>query len=144
MRALLDTNVLIALFDEDHTFHERAHAWWEGNAEQGWASCPFTENGCTRIMSNAGYSRRMQFSPTEVISKLAAFVENSDHQFWSDDLSLRDGSVFVADRIHRSKEITDLYLLALAVRREGRLATFDESITTSALKNVRTEHLCAI
>src|SRR5258708_4200603 len=31
MRALLDVNVLIALMDEKHDFHERAHRWWQAN-----------------------------------------------------------------------------------------------------------------
>jgi predicted nucleic acid-binding protein len=32
-RALLDINVLIALHDEDHVFHERAHRWWKTHAQ---------------------------------------------------------------------------------------------------------------
>ena len=53
MRALLDVNVLIALFDQDHSLHERARDWFAANAL--WASCPITQNGCIRIMSHARY-----------------------------------------------------------------------------------------
>ncbi len=55
MRALLDVNVLIALLDQDHIFHEVAMGWLETEIRHGWASCPITQNGCIRIMSNPGY-----------------------------------------------------------------------------------------
>jgi predicted nucleic acid-binding protein len=55
MRALLDINVVIALLDPDHAFHEQAHAWWAAQAKLGWASCPIVENGIVHIMSNPGY-----------------------------------------------------------------------------------------
>ena len=50
MRSLLDVNVLIALFDPDHTLHEPAARWFESNARDGWASCPLTQNGFVRVV----------------------------------------------------------------------------------------------
>ena len=55
MRALLDVNVLIALLDSDHLHHGRARGWLKENIKHGWASCPLTQNGCIRIMSQTGY-----------------------------------------------------------------------------------------
>jgi predicted nucleic acid-binding protein len=55
MHALLDVNVLIALLDSDHVHHARARAWLKENIRHGWASCPLTQNGCIRIMSQPGY-----------------------------------------------------------------------------------------
>ena len=55
MRALLDVNVLIALHDRDHVHHVRAGAWLADNIAHGWASCPLTQNGCLRIMSQPAY-----------------------------------------------------------------------------------------
>ncbi len=144
MRALLDVNVVIALFDPDHVFHEAAHAWWAANFEQGWASCPITENGVVRIMSNPGYSRRTQFTPRDLISRLAGFVSQSDHAFWPDDPSLRDPDIFEARQIHGSRQLTDIYLLALAVRHNGRLATFDQGIALSAVMQATSANLCII
>ena len=69
MRALLDVNLLIALLDPDHVFHERAHDWWEANRSAGWASCPLTENGVVRVMSNPNYSRQLRLTPAAVINK---------------------------------------------------------------------------
>ena len=144
MRALLDVNVVIALLDPDHAFHERAHAWWATQASSGWASCPLVENAVVRIMSNPAYSRKARFSPADLISTLALFVSQTNHQFWPDEVSLRDEKVFVPDRLHGARQLTDLYLLALAVRRGGKLATFDQGIPLSAVKSAKPAHLFVI
>jgi toxin-antitoxin system PIN domain toxin len=142
MRALLDVNVLIALLDPDHAFHDRGHNWWAANAKHGWASCPLTENGVVRIMSNPGYSRHVTFTPGDLIGRLGQFAENSDHKFWSDDISFRDKAIFSTDRIHGSRSLTDLYLLALATEHQGRLVTFDRGIPLSAVSLAKPENLC--
>ena len=144
MRALLDINVLIALLDPDHVFHNRAHGWWKRQSKNGWASCPLTENGVVRIMSNPAYSRAAQFSPGDLIERLDVFARLSDHQFWSDDLSLRDKTSFLRDRLHASRAITDVYLLALAVKHQGSLATFDQSIPVSAVPGAAAASLSVI
>lgn len=144
MRALLDINVLIALLDADHVFHERAHAWWSANAGRGWASCPLTENGVIRIMCNPGYSRRIRLVPSELIRLLASFAANNNHEFWSDQLSLRDKRHFAPDRIHGSRQVTDVYLLGLATSRDARLVSFDESIPLSAVPRAKLRNLLVI
>ena len=144
MRALLDVNVVIALLDPDHAFHERAHDWWTAQIKLGWASCPVTENGVVRIMSNPGYSQKTRFAPGDLISRLQKFAEQTNHEFWPDDISLRDATVFATERIHSSRQLTDLYLLALAVKRGGRLATFDKGIPVSAARSAKMENLCVI
>jgi len=144
MRALLDVNVVIALLDPDHAFHERAHEWWAGNAKSGWASCPITENGVVRVMSNPAYSRGAQFTPSDLIARLRTFSNQTDHQFWPDDVTLRDESTFLAERIHGPRQVTDLYLLALAVRKKARFATFDDGIPISAVRTAKPGNLDVI
>ena len=144
MRALLDINVLIALFDPDHVFHDRSHRWWKSNARGGWASCPLIENGVVRIMSNPAYSKGAQFPPNELIQRLKHFAINTDHEFWPDDLTLRDDTLFVGERLHSSRSITDIYLLGLAVKHEERLATFDEQIPISSVRGAKASNLCLI
>jgi toxin-antitoxin system PIN domain toxin len=144
VRALLDINVIISLLDPDHAFHERAHAWWAAKAKEGWASCPITENGVVRIMSNPGYSQRARFAPRDLISRLETFASQTDHEFWPDDVSLRDSSTFAADHLHSSRQLTDLYLLALAVRHGGRLATFDQGIPLSPVRGGKAASVCVI
>ena len=142
MRALLDVNVIIALFDPDHAFHERAHGWWAANAKRGWASCPLTENGIVRIMSNPGYSQKARFTPDDLIRRLRQFSTQSNHEFWPDEISLRDEKIFVTERIHSSRQLTDLYLLALATKHHGRLVTFDQGILLSAICHAKAMNLC--
>jgi uncharacterized protein len=144
MRALLDVNVLIALLDPDHTFHGRAHGWWETHAKAGWASCPLTENGVVRIMSHPNYSRKLRLTPGDLIGVLARFVLGTDHEFWPDSISLRDEAVFDSSRLNSSRLVTDTYLLALAVSRGGRLATFDQGIPTSAVRATSASHLAIL
>jgi toxin-antitoxin system PIN domain toxin len=142
MRALLDVNFLIALLDPDHAFHERAHVWWTTNLKRGWASCPLTENGVVRILSNPNYSGQARFTPGDLIDRLRTFAAQSNHEFWPDDLSLRDEKIFVADRIHSSRQLTDLYLLALATKQQGRLVTFDQGIPLSSVRQAKAANLC--
>ena len=144
MRALLDIDLLIALLDADHVFHERAHAWWAPNADRGWASCPLTENVVVRIMCNPGYSRKIRLAPSELIRRLASFAANSDHEFWVDDLSLRDKAHFVADRIHGSRQVTDIYLLGLAASHTAQLVSFDASIPVSTVPRAKSRNLVVI
>jgi toxin-antitoxin system PIN domain toxin len=141
MRALLDVNVIIALLDSDHSFHNRAHDWWHKNSTFGWASCPISENGVIRIMSNPGYSPQIRFTPEDLISRLKKFIALTNHEFWPDDLTFRDESIFIANRLHSSRQLTDLYLLALAIKHQGKLATFDTAIPLSTLLGENEKHL---
>lgn len=141
MRALLDVNFMIALLDPDHVFHERAHEWWEANFRGGWASCPLTENGVVRIMSHSSYSRKTQFTPSELIDRLRQFATQTDHEFWPDEISVRDEQIFDVERLHSSLLLTDTYLLALATKRSGQLVTFDQGIVLSAVKAARPANL---
>lgn len=144
MRALLDVNVVIALLDAAHVFHARAHAFWSASAPAGWASCPITENGVVRVMSHPGYSKLRRFSPYDLVQALKTFVSGTDHEFWVDDVSFRDDAVFAMDRVHGSRQQTDLYLLALAARHGGRLVTFDQNIALGPVKQARVDKLLVI
>ena len=144
MRALLDINVFIALLDPDHTFHNRAHAWWAANQSEGWASCPITENGVVRIMSNPGYSDRTRFAPGDLIARLRTFASQTNHEFWPDDISLRDVSAFTPEHILGSRQVTDIYLLALATKHGGRFVTFDGNIPVQPARSAKADNLHVI
>lgn len=130
--ALLDVNVLIALFDPDHVHHEAAHTWFAANRSAGWSTCPLTENATVRILSNASYSG-VHETPEAVRNRLASFCGSGDHEFWPDSISLRDGRFALGSATFG--QITDLYLLGLAAERTGRLATFDRRIPIRAVTN---------
>ena len=142
MRSLLDASFLIALFDNDHHFSERATRWFLDNVENGWASCPLTENAVLRILTNPGYSYVKRFSLIELRVILSRNTRETDHQFWPDDISLLDDSIVSPKNILGPKQLTNIYLLALAVKNNGRLITFDEKITISAVCGATPENLC--
>ena len=144
MRALLDVNVVISMLDPDHDFHHRAHEWWRSNQHDGWASCPITENGVIRVMSHPGYNPRRSLTTQAVAALLRRFTAATDHEFWPDAISFLDDTLIESSSVLGPRQITDLYLLALAAYQDGRLVTFDESINTGAAKRVTREHLLTI
>ena len=131
MRALLDVNVLVALLDAGHLHHGVATKWLAAHAGSGWASCPLTQNGCMRILSLPAYPNSQ---PTaQVAQRLGEAAAHRSHEFWPDSLSLLDAGRLRWDRVLTSRQITDAYLLALAVARKGRLVTFDRGISVDAV-----------
>jgi len=142
VRALFDANVLIAILDEQHVHHWVAHEWWAANRSDGWATCPLTENGMTRIMSQPTYKKRI--AATFAIDLLAEQAERTDHAFWPDDLSLRDPEIFDPGRILGPNQVTAAYLLALAVKHGGRLVTFDQAIPLRAVRRASERHLVVL
>jgi hypothetical protein len=142
MRSLLDVNVLIALLDADHSLHGPAMQWFEANARDGWASCPITQNGCLRIMSHPSYPNAPPVRT--ILDRLAAATATGLHEFWADDVSLLDDRLLDHARILGSRQITDLYLLALAVAHGGRLVTFDTAIARQAVRGATPLHLVQI
>jgi uncharacterized protein len=137
--ALLDVNVLIALIDPAHEFHSRAHAWFRRNRRHGWATCPITQNGCIRIMSNPGYPFP-GLTTERVHGIIAELTGVSGHVFWPDSLSILDKTRFRLAGTN-SRIVTDIYLLGLAFANGARLATFDRHI---AIDHVIGCHLDAI
>jgi toxin-antitoxin system PIN domain toxin len=139
VRALLDVPVLIALLDSDHASHDSAIKWFANNAREGWASCPITQNGCMRIMSNPGYPNPLPVQ--SVIERLAEACQQDIHEFWPDEVSLLDPLVVDTSRIHGPRQLSGIYLLALAVKHGGRLVTFDTGIPLSAVRDVTVQKL---
>ena len=142
MRALLDVNVLIALLDADHVLHARATTWFAGNARTGWASCPITQNGCIRIMSHSGYPNAP--SARAVMEHLTDACSSSLHEFWPDDVSLLDHGAIDAARIHGPRQLSDIYLLSLAIRHGGRFVTFDTSVPLDAVRKAEANHILVL
>lgn len=131
--------MLIALLDSDHASHESAISWFAKHAREGWASCPITQNGCIRIMSNPGYPNPLPVQA--LVDHLADACHEEIHEFWPDGVSLLDSDAVDSTRIHGPRQLTDIYLLALAVQHRGRLVTFDTGITLEAVRQATTQNL---
>ena len=139
MLALLDVNVLVALIDEDHASHEISSGWFDLNYENGWLTCPLTQNGCVRILTQPQYHR--QISIIAATERLRNAVSEQHHTFVSDDISILDGAVVDARRLSGYRQLTDACLLALAVAHGARLITLDTRIPLSAVRGATSEHL---
>ncbi len=140
MRALLDVNVWVALFDDAHQFSTRANAFIETRGTKI-ATCPLVENGVIRVMSLPSYGRRGGLPIQAVRERLRQACSALDHEFWPDDISLRDDAHVDFTRVQGHNQITDLYLLALAVHRGGCLASFDQAIALSSVRGAAARHL---
>jgi len=102
-----------------------------------------TENGFLRTANVA--AQKGEFVPTaSLIEHLRRFQAAGRHEFWNDDLSLLDDARFDAGRIQGNRQITDVYLLALAVAHNGQLVTFDSRIPLAAVKVARPENLVVL
>jgi uncharacterized protein len=143
MRALLDVNTLIALVDPAHTFFERAHVWF-GQHRSGVATCAIVQNGAARVMAQANYAKKMRQSVADAIVTIRHFCEDTDHQFWHLDAALVDTNAFDERSLLGPKQITDAYLLALAVKNNGAFVTFDAGVPTPAVRGANGKHLLVL
>ena len=129
-RYLLDVNLLLALSDPSHYHHELAHAWFQERGSNAWATCPLTENGFVRVASNPKYPNRPGDAPV-VLALLRSRCNSANHAFWPDSVSLR--TKLGTESVFTHHNVTDLYLLALAIENGGKLATLDRSIPAGIL-----------
>jgi toxin-antitoxin system PIN domain toxin len=124
---LLDTNLLIALLWPSHERHAAAVKWFARHRGHGWATCAVTQTGFVRIVSNPAFSRDA-VQPREATQVLAANTAARDHAFWADELPFADAVAFAGVRLIGHQQVTDAYLLGLAIHRGGVLATLDQRI----------------
>ena len=126
---LLDVNVLVALSWPTHESHQRVERWFANHARQGWATCPITQAGFVRILSNRSFSQDA-LTVADAIRLLASNLQHSEHLFWPNELSLYQAVSPFGKRLVGHQQITDAYLLGLAQHRKGKLATLDTSVAT--------------
>lgn len=127
--ALLDLNVLIALAWPSHIHHVQAHSWFAKEQAYGWATCPITQSGFVRLSSNPKILAEA-VSPKEALRLLEQIIRLSNHLFWEDSIALTDAVVFQDGNIIGYRQITDAYLLSLAIYNKGHLVSFDKEIAT--------------
>lgn len=139
MLSLLDVNVLIALLDENHVHHPDASTWFSDHVHEGWASCPITQNGCLRIVSHPRYPNGLEVA--DAISRLKTAVSTPYHRFIPDDISLLDDKAIDRRHLLGHRQLTDAYLLALAVAHEARLVTLDKSVPVATVREARDSSL---
>ena len=155
MVALLDVNVLIALLDAGHLHHDTATRWLGEHLDQGWASCPLTQNGCIRILSQTAYPNRAPAA--EVAARLSEATRHPAHHFWPDAVTLLESlpaqgypvsllspGLMDWSKLLSGRHITDAYLLALAVENRGTFVTLDQGIPLAAVPGAQAGHLVVL
>lgn len=139
-RALLDVNVFLALMDAEHAAHESAHAWFDTAKPGGWATCAITQNGFVRILSQPKYPGAVPVA--QALSMVRRATGTESHEFWACDIGLTE--VVATDRLLGHRQITDAYLLALAVRHGGRFVTLDRTIPLEVVPGAQRDQLVVL
>ena len=142
MRCLLDTSILIALLDASHIHHRLTAQWLQTHGGAGWASCPITLNGCIRILSQPSYPNRLPMQ--QVVTGLRQAMQNPLHEFWADDINIVTTMAIDWSYTVRPAQLTDVYLLALAVAHEACFVTLDQGIAPTCVPTARADQLVVL
>jgi len=129
--ALLDLNILTALLWPAHEHHEAAHRWFSARGNAHWATCSLTQLGFVRVVSNPAFSRDA-LAPADAVALLRDNMNHPGHEFWTENLQLVAAVQAVEGSLRGYRQLTDAYLLALASRRKGILASFDRNLASLA------------
>lgn len=124
---LLDVNILIAMAWPTHRDHEKVLEWLARHAPNGWATCPLTQTSFVRILSNPAFSANA-LTPTDALTLLQANLAHPAHRFWADEVSLIDSLEPFAQKPVGHQQVTDAYLLGLAIHKRGKLVTMDRGV----------------
>ena len=101
--------------------------WFAKNSAKGWATCPLVQTGFVRIVSNPSFSPR-SISLAQATEGLRLSLQDEAHHFWADSISFREAMDLLAGPVSGHQQVTDAYLVALALHNRGKLATLDRSI----------------
>jgi uncharacterized protein len=130
---LLDVNLLVALSWPAHEHHDAAQHWFQSHQSSGFATCPFTQAGLVRILSNpAAVSGAV--SPMAAARLLERVMALPGHVFWPDDLIVSK-LILARSGITGHRQIMDAYLIEMARTHGGILATLDRAAATLAGKD---------
>jgi toxin-antitoxin system PIN domain toxin len=124
---LLDVNVLVALLWPTHEDHLRVQHWFGRNSRTGWATCPFTQAAFVRISANPAFSADA-VKPLEAIKILSSNLLHPSHRFWKDEISFAEATKPFHERLAGHRQVTDAYLLGLAIHMKGKFATMDRAV----------------
>ena len=124
---LLDVNVVIALAWPLHMHHAVAHAWFDRVGHKSWSTCPLTQLAFVRISSNPKIISAA-VSPRAAVHALGQMVGLAGHVFWADDLRVNDLASFSNKALVGHRQVTDAYLIELAKRHKGKVATLDRGL----------------
>jgi hypothetical protein len=97
------------------------------SVRKSWSICPLTEAGFVQLTTNPAF-RPGPRTLKQAIAILQALKGHPDHLYWGIDESWVTLTVPFADRIFGHQQVTDAYLLGLAIKEDGVLVTFDRGL----------------
>ncbi len=133
MLVLPDINLLLARFDAKHAAHARTARWFRARRLDGVLTCPLTENGFLRIFSNPSYPSGPG-SMRGALVMLEGIRSVPGHRFVADSIFIGDAKTFTGLDAAGPSQLTDLYLLALAVHHSAKFVTLDQRIPAQLVK----------
>ena len=137
---LLDANLLIALTHASHIHHGEAHAWFEQVGKRRWASCAPTQLAFVRLTSNPRVVGE-SISPAQAMEALASMTAHAAHEYWADAAEPQRLPTLNSVAVVGHRQVTDAYLLGLAVLRGQCLATLDRGLLTFAQASGLAAHI---
>ena len=126
-RYLLDVNALVALTSIEHPQYPVAHRWFDSLGDEEWGICPFTEAGYVRVVTNPASGPIMRTFP-QAAAILKDLSEQPGYRYWTIADSWARLAAPLAGRIFGHQQVTDAYLLGLAIKNDGTLVTFDRGL----------------
>jgi hypothetical protein len=139
MAYLLDLNLLIALVSEDHIYHSSAMEWFDTPSLQ-WALCPFTEAGLLRFLT---HPKAGNLPMDEAVAILSSLKREPGYHYLPVAADWHQTTAPFAAGLHGHNQITDAFLLGIAIREGVILATFDKAILRMAGKHREQVHVLA-
>jgi uncharacterized protein len=124
---LLDVNALIALGWNAHKHHATMLAWFSRHANEGWATCAFTQAGFVRVLSQPALGAAASSMP-ELAEALANNLAHPSHRLLALDFSFADVLACCTGGVVGHRQIADAWLLTAAVRAGMKLLTFDRGV----------------
>jgi hypothetical protein len=126
-RHLLDLNALIALADPDHLHYHAMQNWFDAAGNKDWGVCPLTEAGFIRVTTNPAY-RGPSRTVAQAATILGQFALHPGYRYWPIAESWSAVTAPFSARLLGHQQVTDAYLLGLAIKEKGVLVTFDKGI----------------
>jgi len=126
-RILLDVNVLIALTEPRHEDFHKALEWFVSSGKDNWGLCPLTELGFVRITTSPSF-RPGPRSREKATAILIGLANRPGYRYWPLTESWADLTAPFAPRITGHQQVTDAYLLGMAIKENGVLVTFDRGL----------------
>ncbi len=121
---LLDVNVLIALTQPEHVHHRTVTKWLD-TPGLDWGLCAFSEAGFLRVSANPKVGNLTIEDGTQMLAELAS---HPGYRFWPISAGWATLAAPFHERVFGHQQITDAYLLGLAVKGDGVLVTLDKAI----------------